>query len=185
MQRGQSKNKNDNAAACLCFLNYPTFLRPAADRAVPKRPWVASRGHSYRSLWADSIIQKHARKGDPTPACSPVSDRRRLTALVEAHRARRVQAPIPQISGPNSQKNQITESFKEEECAVSTQDTAALREKEMERAKRCRPHLQIFNQLHGDNKYMTSICKNCIPSTTRRGWCHSALSKTFDDEVLS
>jgi hypothetical protein len=27
-------NKKVNTAACLCFLNYLAFLRPAADRAV-------------------------------------------------------------------------------------------------------------------------------------------------------
>jgi hypothetical protein len=43
------------------------------------------------------------RKDNPTPAYSPVSDPRRLTALVEVHWARRVQAPMPQISGPNLQ----------------------------------------------------------------------------------
>jgi hypothetical protein len=35
---------------------------------------------------------------------------------------------MPQISGPNSQENHITETYKEEGCAVSTQETAALRE---------------------------------------------------------
>jgi hypothetical protein len=62
--------------------------------------------------WFDD--SKNVRKGNPTPAYSPVSDRRRLTALVEVHWARRVQAPMPQISGPNSQKNHIIETFKED-----------------------------------------------------------------------
>jgi hypothetical protein len=72
------------------------------------------------------------RKDDPTPAYSPVSDRRRLTALVEVHWARRVQAPMPQISGPNLQENQIIETYKDEGCAVSTQETFARRKWEME-----------------------------------------------------
>jgi hypothetical protein len=50
--------KKDNAAACLCFLNYLAFLRPAADRAVSILPWVVSPGRSYGFLWAGSIIQK-------------------------------------------------------------------------------------------------------------------------------
>jgi hypothetical protein len=43
-----------------------------------------------------------------TPASSQVSDLRRLTALAEVHWARRVQAPMPQISGPNLQ---VEESY--------------------------------------------------------------------------
>jgi hypothetical protein len=136
VQRGPSSNKIDNAAACLCFLNYLAFLRPAADWAVSILPWVVSPGRLYGFLWAASIIQKNVRKDNPTPAYSPVSNRRRLTALVEVHWARRVQAPIPQISGPNLQESHIIETCKEEGCAVSTQETAARREWEMEQLTR-------------------------------------------------
>jgi hypothetical protein len=87
--------------SCLCFLNYLAFLRLAADRAVSILPWVVSPGRSYGFLWARSILQKHVREGNPTPAYAPVSGRRRLTALVEVHWARRVQALMPKISGPN------------------------------------------------------------------------------------
>jgi hypothetical protein len=62
-----------------------------------------------------SIIQKNVRKDNPTPAYSPVSDRSRLTALVEVNWARRVQAPMPQISGPNFQENHIIETCKEKD----------------------------------------------------------------------
>jgi hypothetical protein len=71
----------------LCFLNYLAFLRLAADRAVSILPWVVSPGRSY---WAGSIIQKYVRKDNPTLAYSPVSDRRRLTALVEQPRETRM-----------------------------------------------------------------------------------------------
>jgi hypothetical protein len=128
-KEGQAFNKKDNR---LCFLNYLAFLRPAADRAVSILPWVVSPGRSYGFLWAGSIIKRNVRKGYPTPAYSPVSDRRRLTALVEVHWARRVQAPMPQISGPNVQENHIIETCKEEGCAVSTQETSARRKWEME-----------------------------------------------------
>jgi hypothetical protein len=99
-KEGQVATKKDNAAACLCFLNFLAFLWPAADRAVSILPWVVSRGRSYVFFWAGSIIQKNVRKGDPTPAYSPspVSNRRSHKALVEVHWARRVQAPMPQIS---------------------------------------------------------------------------------------
>jgi hypothetical protein len=68
------------------------------------------------------------RKDDPILAYSPVSDRRRLTVLVDVYWARRVQASIPQISGPDSRGNHIIETCKEVGCAVSTQETAAQRE---------------------------------------------------------
>jgi hypothetical protein len=96
------------------MLNYLAFLQPAADRAVSILPWAVSPGRSYGFLWAGSIIQKNVRNGNPTPAYSRVSDRRRLTALVEVCWARRVQAPMPQISGPNLQENHIIETCKEE-----------------------------------------------------------------------
>jgi hypothetical protein len=67
-QEGQAGNKIDNAAACLCFLIYLAFLRPAADRAVSILPWVVRRGRSYGFLWAGSIIQKNVRKENPSPA---------------------------------------------------------------------------------------------------------------------
>jgi hypothetical protein len=113
-KRDKQATKKDNAAACLCFLNYLAFLRPAADRAVSIHPWVVSRGRSYGFLWAGSIIQRDVRKDNPTPAYSPVSDRKRLTVLVEVHWARNVQAPMPQINGPNSQENHIIETCKDE-----------------------------------------------------------------------
>jgi hypothetical protein len=62
-----------------------------------------------------------------TPAYSPVSDRGRLTALDEVYWARKVQARMPQISGPNLQENHIIETYEEEGCAVSTQEPAARR----------------------------------------------------------
>jgi hypothetical protein len=111
-----------------------------------------------------SIIQKNVRKDDPTPAYSPVSDRRRLTALVEVHWTRRVQAPMPQISGPNLQENQIIETCKEEGCAVSKQETAARRKWEREHLARLsapwtdsRPHPRIVNQLAGGNQYYVHL----------------------------
>jgi predicted transcriptional regulator len=39
-KRAKQATKKDNAAACLCFLNYLSFLRPAADRALFILPWV-------------------------------------------------------------------------------------------------------------------------------------------------
>jgi hypothetical protein len=110
---------------------------------VPSLPSASSRpgcfhtslGCTRRSLirvslgWFD--YSKNVRKDNLIPVYSPVSDRRRLTALVEVHWARRVQAPMPQISGPNLQGNQIIETYKEEGCAVSTQETAARRKREM------------------------------------------------------
>jgi hypothetical protein len=74
--------------------------------------------------WFDDL-KKKVRQDDPTPAYSTVSDRRRLTALVEVHWARRVQAPMPQISGPYLQENHIIDTFQKEGSAVSTQETAA------------------------------------------------------------
>jgi hypothetical protein len=43
-KRAKHATKKDSAAACLCFLNYLAFLRPAADRALSILPWVVSRG---------------------------------------------------------------------------------------------------------------------------------------------
>jgi hypothetical protein len=76
-KEGKAATKIDNAGTCLCYLNYLAFLQPAADRAVSILLWVVSRGRSYGFLWAGSIIQKDSTKDDPTPAYSPVSDRRR------------------------------------------------------------------------------------------------------------
>jgi hypothetical protein len=99
------------------------------------------------------------RKDDPTPAYSPVSDRRRLTALVEVHWARKVQESMPRISGPNLHENQIIGTCKEERRAVSTQETAARRKWEVEHVTRLsvpwtdsRPHPRIVNQLAGGNE---------------------------------
>jgi hypothetical protein len=84
------------------------------------------------------------RKDNPTPAYSPVSDRRRLTALVEVHWARRVQAPMSQISKLNVKENQIIEACKEEGCAVRTQVTAARGKLEMEHLTRLSAPSTVF-----------------------------------------
>jgi hypothetical protein len=57
-KRAKQATNNDNAAACLCFLNYLAFLRPAADRAVSILPWVLSPGRSYGFLWAVRLFKK-------------------------------------------------------------------------------------------------------------------------------
>jgi hypothetical protein len=57
-KEGKAGNKKDKAAACLYFLNYLAFLRPAADRAVSILPWVVSPGRSYRFIWAVRLFKK-------------------------------------------------------------------------------------------------------------------------------
>jgi hypothetical protein len=103
-KRAKQETKIDSR---LCFLNYLAFLRPAADRAVYIRAWVVSRGRSCGFLWAVRLLNINVRKDTPTPVYSPVSDRRRLAALVEVHWTRRVQALMPQISRPNLPENHI------------------------------------------------------------------------------
>jgi hypothetical protein len=116
---------------------------------LPSLPSAGSRpGCSHTSLGCEprSLIRvylgwfdysKNVRKDNPTTsAYSSVSDRRRPPALVEVHWARRAQAPMSQISGPNSQENHIIETCKEVGCAVSTQETAARRKCEMEHLTR-------------------------------------------------
>jgi hypothetical protein len=83
MQRGQSRQQKRQL---LVFFELPSL--PSASR------------RSYGFLWAVQLF-KNVRKDNPTPAYSPVSDRKLLTALVEVHWARRAQAPMPQISEPN------------------------------------------------------------------------------------
>jgi hypothetical protein len=107
-KRAKQATNKDNAAACLCFLNYLATLQPAADRAVCILPWVVSRGRSYGLFWAGSRTKKKVRKNDPTPAYSPVSVQNRLTALFGVHWARSVQAPMSRISGPNSTHRRTT-----------------------------------------------------------------------------
>jgi hypothetical protein len=127
-KRAKQATKTDNDAAFLCFLNYLAFLWSEADQTGSILPWVVSQGCLCGFLWAGSIIQINVRKDNPTPAYSPVSDRRRRTALVEVYLARRAQAPIPRIRGPNLQENHIIETCKEEGCAVFTQETATKKE---------------------------------------------------------
>jgi hypothetical protein len=120
MQRGPSRQQNRRL---LVFSELPSL--PSAGRQptglFPYFPgFSTSLGSEPRSLIRVSLgwfnyTKKNVRKGNPTPACSPVSDRRRLTAFVEVNWARRVQAPMPQISGPNLQENQVIETFKEDQ----------------------------------------------------------------------
>jgi hypothetical protein len=64
------------------------------------------RKRNKRNIYGVQIqYSKKCEEGRPTPAYSPVRDRRRLTVLFETHWAQRVQAPMSQISGPNLQEN--------------------------------------------------------------------------------
>jgi hypothetical protein len=162
-KEGQAGNTKDN---CLCFLNYLAFLQPAADGAVSILPWIVSPGRSYEFLSAGSIIQKNVRRENPTPAYSPVSDRRRLTALVEVHWARRMQAPMPQMSGPNLQENHIMRCFHRgnrctEKMENGTCDTfiGSLDRLPSPSANR--------QQTHGEVSIMP-ISENCSPSIARK-----------------
>jgi hypothetical protein len=97
---------------------------------------------------------------------------------------------MPQISGANSQENHIIETCKEEACAVSTKETAAVREWEDE----------TFDTLIGslgpiavpirvsptnlrEEIHITPVVENRSPSTAQRGGCHSAMSRNFHDEM--
>jgi hypothetical protein len=71
---------------------------------------------------------------------------------------------MPQISGPNLQKNRIIKTREEGGRAVSTQETAARRKWEMEHLKRLsapwtdsRPHSRIVNQSAGRNQYDINV----------------------------
>jgi hypothetical protein len=74
--------------------------------------------------WFD--YSKKIEEGQPNSGLFASKRSTYLTALVEVHRARRVQAPMPQISGPNLQENHIIKTCKEEGLAVSTQETALI-----------------------------------------------------------
>jgi hypothetical protein len=166
MQRRPRRNKKIKSRGVLVFSKIPSLPSAGSRPGFSILLWVVTRGRSYGFLWAGSIIQKNVRKDNPTPAYSPLSDRRRLTALIEVHWARRVQAPMPQISGPNLQENHIIETCKEEGCTVSTQETAERREWAMGHSTRLsapwtnsRPHPRIVNQLVGGNQYYVNLWK--------------------------
>jgi hypothetical protein len=162
-KEGQADNKNRQRRDLLVFSELPSLP------SVGSRPgcFHTSIGFEPRSLirvspgWFD--YSKKIGKDNPTPAYSPVSDRRRLTAL-EVHWARRVQAPMPQISGTNLQENHIIETCNEEGCAVSTQETAVRSKWETEHLTRLsapwtesRPHSRIVNQLAEGNQYYANL----------------------------
>jgi hypothetical protein len=147
---------------------------------LPSLPSAGSRPgcfHTFLGCTPRSLIRVSL--GDSTPAYSPVSDRRRLMALVEVHWVRRVQAPMPRISGPSFQEHHIIETYKEEGCAVSAQETAARRKWNMEHLTRLsapwsdsRPHPRIANQLVGGNKYFANLLKLWSFHSTER-WLSS------------
>jgi hypothetical protein len=127
-KEGQAGNKKRQRRRLLVFSELPSLL------SAVSRPGCF---HTSLGFWPRSLIRvslgwfdhsKKVMKDNPTPAYSPVSDRRRLAVLVEVYWARRVQALMPQISGFNLQEIQIIEICKEEEFAISTQETAARRE---------------------------------------------------------
>jgi hypothetical protein len=119
---GQAGNKKRQS---LMFSELPSLL------SAGSRPgcFHTSLGCEPRSLirlslgWFD--YSKKCEEGQSNPGS--VSNRRRLMPLVEVLWARRVQAPMPQISGFNLQENQRIETCKQEGCAVSTQETAVLK----------------------------------------------------------
>jgi hypothetical protein len=161
---GQVGNKKIQRRGLLVFSEIPSL--PSAGSQPGS--FHTSLGCKPRSLirvslgWFD--YSKNERKDNPNPAYSPVSDRRRLTALIAVHLARRAQAPMSQISGRNLQENHIIETCKKEGCAVSTQETAARRKWEMEHSTGLsapwtdsRPHPQIANQLAGGNQCYVSL----------------------------
>jgi hypothetical protein len=102
MQRRQAGDKKRQCRGLLVFSELPS-LPSAGSRS----DWFrASLGCKPRSLilvslgWFD--YSKKLRKDNPTPAYSPVSDRRRLTALVEVHWDRRVSSQIKLLISNNS-----------------------------------------------------------------------------------
>jgi hypothetical protein len=116
---GQEGNTNRQRHGVLVFSEQASF--PSAGslhRAVSILPWVVSRGRSYGFLRADSIIhiceERRSNSGLFTSKRSKALSRHSF----EVHWVRRVQAPMPQISGPNLQENHIIETCKKEGCAT-------------------------------------------------------------------
>jgi hypothetical protein len=101
-KEGKAGNKSRQRHSLLVFSELPCL----SSAGSPSGCFHISLGCKPRSLlwvslgWFD--YSKDVRKDNRTPAYSPVSDRRRFTALVEVHWARRAQAPMPPISELNS-----------------------------------------------------------------------------------
>jgi hypothetical protein len=112
-KEGRAGNKKRRSRSLLVFSELPCLPSTGSWSGC----FHTSLGCKPRSLIRDSLgwfdYSKKMRKGDPTPACSPVIDRRCLTALVEVHWARRVRAAMPHFSGLNSQENNKIETCTE------------------------------------------------------------------------
>jgi hypothetical protein len=99
-KEGKAGNKKRQRRGLLVFSELPC-LPSAGSRPGCFHTSLGCEPRSFiRVSLGCSIIRKNVRKDNPTPAYSPVSDRRRPTALVEVHWARRVQAPMPQLADP-------------------------------------------------------------------------------------
>jgi hypothetical protein len=123
-KEGQAGNTKRQRRSLLVFYELPS-LPSAGSRSGCLHTSLSCKPRSLIRVSLGSFdYSKNVRKDNPTSAYSPVRDRRRLTALVEVNWARRVQAPMPQISGPNLQKNHIIETCKGKGRAVSTQTAA-------------------------------------------------------------
>jgi hypothetical protein len=162
VQGGPAQATKANTAACLCFCTiWPSFGRqpiglfPYFTELLSRVPHTSSTG-----------LVRLFKKCDEGRFnfYSPVSDRGRLTAFVEVHWARRVHSPMPKLSGPNLQETHLFATCKEEGCAVSTQETAALRKWEREHLTRLsapwtdsHPHPRIANQLAEGNQYNANL----------------------------
>jgi hypothetical protein len=101
-----------------------------------------------------------------------------------------VRALTPQISEPKKKENNIIRTCEEEECVVSTQETAVRREWESGTRDLCIgfltdncPHLQNANLLALSNECY--VFENFRLSTTRLGGSYSVLSRTFHDDGFS
>jgi hypothetical protein len=102
------------------------------DRALSLLPWVVSRGRSYVFFWADPII----RKDNPIPAYSQVSIEGASGLLLKSNGREECKHRCSTLVDPTHRRTKIIETCQEDGCAVSTQETDALRKLEMEHLTR-------------------------------------------------
>jgi ABC-type uncharacterized transport system ATPase component len=87
---------------------------------------------------------------------------------------------MPQISGPNLQENHIIETCKEEGRAVSTQETAARREWEMEHLTRL-----LKKQLEATLRSALDLINSEKSSASSVQLCSAVVLPLFEDSRRS
>jgi hypothetical protein len=159
-KRAKHATEIDKAVACLCYLSYLAYLRPAADLNDPVLSWVVSRDCLYGLLLADSIIQKCEERRSDFGLFASKRSKAFSRRLLKSTGREECKNRNPKLANPINRRTTSSKHVKKRDAPLPHRKPLREENGRMGHSARLsatwinsRLHLRIANQLAGGSQY--------------------------------